>query len=389
MINCNESVLRERIKKEFINNNKEEIELKGKYKDKVTNIIVDINRNNEIFIDIPVPLRKLAYNMIFIEVFKRTEMGYRYTYNDILTVIKDSINYIGIIMNIIINIAEDLQDNYKKEVFYRVMGNNHMIIAAVYQHRNDFFCDTIDKLCEIHKIKKLDYKLYSDDALIGLFESNKYKKCSRLKRALDILMKYGDNLIIRDNNGNEKSNARKLGISNDDIKSLQLLRRVHQEDVFSIISVVYDSIHIKNKNWNETVSIFWLYLFMLKLSIFMDIKEDILSHKSTKTVDIIKQYLKNMENVENTLIIKNSNAWNRFKSIENDFKINPEEFKNNVIQDYLKRVKSKMLILNGTVNAKIRKVFKNIMLIILIILMVMGTIFLLYPIEVNRVLTNN
>ncbi|KAI5167495.1 hypothetical protein NEIRO02_2008 [Nematocida sp. AWRm79] len=387
MINFNESMLRERIKEEFINNNKEEIELESKYE--IMNIIVDINRNNEIFIDLPVPLRKLAYNMIFIEVFKRTEVGYRYTYNDILTVINDSINYIGLIMNIIINIAEDLEDNHKKEAFYRVMGNNHMIIAAVYQCRNDFFCNTIDKLCEIHKIKKLDYKLYSDDALIGLFEPNKYKKCSRLQRALDILMKHGDNLIIRDEKGIEQSNARKLGISNDDIKSLQLLRRVYQEDIFSIISVIYDSIHIKNKNENETVSIFWLYLFILNLSTSMDIKEDIISHKSTKTVDVIKRYLKNMENIENTLIIKDSNAWNRLKNIENDLKFDLKEFKNNVIQDYLKPVESKMLIINGTVNAKIRKVFKNIMPIILIILIVMGTIFLLYSTEVNRIVTNN
>ncbi|OAG31265.1 hypothetical protein NEIG_02659 [Nematocida sp. ERTm5] len=67
-------------------------------------------------------------------------------------------------------------------------------------------------------------------------------------------MKHGDNLTTVNKNGLKQSNASKLGISKDDIKSLQLLAKTDRWSSIEfsdfLVESIYTSIHTKEKEGN-------------------------------------------------------------------------------------------------------------------------------------------
>ncbi|OAG30918.1 hypothetical protein NEIG_00402 [Nematocida sp. ERTm5] len=210
-----ENELKTELQKEF--NGKEE-EMKREDIYKIYKIILGVTRNNPIFKNLPESLTRLAYNILYIQIYNRI-INYAYG-NSTISEIKNSITQTYAIIDIIKEAAKQLDSESKKQAFYRLIGNNHIIIASVYRHKKNFYDSFINILREKAGIPELDGKITSKDAIIKLFELTESEKYSRLQRVLDILMKHGDNLIITDNNGVEHSNIDNLGICNDDIYSL-------------------------------------------------------------------------------------------------------------------------------------------------------------------------
>ncbi|KAI5186468.1 hypothetical protein NEIRO03_2298, partial [Nematocida sp. AWRm78] len=231
--------LKTEIQREF-KDNEEYITKEGI--NKIYQIITEIIRNQEIFTEIPEPLEHLAYNLLYIQIYNR--IIYRnINYNGIIYIITSCINHIDIVIGILMDVAEDLNNTDKKQAFYRLIGNNHRIMICAYKYRSIFYDSSINILCKSINIPELYEEITSEDAMVKLCELTSSGECSRLQNALNILMKYGDNLTIPDKNGAEHSNIDNLGICDDDIYSLYLLTRTDKYDSIQFMEFFKDSIY--------------------------------------------------------------------------------------------------------------------------------------------------
>ncbi|KAI5169649.1 hypothetical protein NEIRO03_2685, partial [Nematocida sp. AWRm78] len=202
-------------------------------------------------------------------------------------------------------------------------------------------------------IPKLDDKMTSNDAIIKLCKLTKSKECSRLQRALDILIKHGRNINIKYENGKKQSNTTELEISKDDIYSLQLLKisYLHYIIYFNefLKESVYKSIYIQTKN-NENYFNFSIYA-LYKLVTIEDTSAYGNKRKTepyiTQTKNEIKKYLseiKNMKSMSIRDIVKESYIL-EYLITRNSITIN--EFTNNVLQNYLKSTESIISCITG------------------------------------------
>ncbi|EIJ89387.1 hypothetical protein NEPAR06_0467 [Nematocida parisii] len=258
------------------------------------------------------------------------------------------------IIDTIMEVAEELGSEDKKQAFYELMENNHIIMAGVYKIRNKFFNFAINVLCEKAGLPELDDKMTSEDAMIKLCELAESKNCSRLQRALDILVKHGDNLTIVDKDGEEQSNASNLKLTNDDIYSLQLLTKTNKwgATAFSefLVCSVYGSIFGEapcSTNNFLNYSIYNLYNIVFVMAVEGDdTNTDIEAYKK-KNISKIKKYLNDLKN-KNRLnirsIIRPSVIYNDIKHYKNWSDI---KFKTNVIKNYISPIKSLVSIIRG------------------------------------------
>ncbi|KAI5168770.1 hypothetical protein NEIRO03_2623 [Nematocida sp. AWRm78] len=323
--------------------------------DRLFNVIAEINKERRIFTDLPEPLGNLAYNALYIQVFQRLNddyyeyIDYDYTTDILISKIIDSTKHIDMFMDIIIKSAEELDSEDKKQAFYKLMGNNHIIMAEVYKLRRDFFNSSINILCEKEGIPKLDDKMTSEESMIKLCELTKSKECSRLQKALDILIKYGDNLTITDENGKNQSNATKLGISKDDIYSLQLLKNGTYWDNLDLNlfleESVYNSFFIIDRNENSwKFPIYNLYnrIFKICLDINIIYLGSIKDTKPyiTQNINEIKKYLSGLKNKESMRVLNEIGESTIFNVIKDHKEFKTDEFTNNVLQNYLNSIES-------------------------------------------------
>ncbi|EIJ89488.1 uncharacterized protein NEPG_00985 [Nematocida parisii ERTm1] len=167
---------------------------------KIYQIITEIIRKQDIFTELPESIEHLAYNLLYIQIYNR--IIYRnINYNGIISIITDCINHIDIIIDIIMSVAEGLNSTHKKQAFYRLMGNNHRIMVCAYKYRSIFYDSSINILCKSINISELYEEITSEDGMVKLCELTSSGDCSRLQNALNILMKYGDNLTTPDEYG--------------------------------------------------------------------------------------------------------------------------------------------------------------------------------------------
>ncbi|KAI5156355.1 hypothetical protein NEPAR06_2162 [Nematocida parisii] len=389
-----DNVLMEKVHEEFKDRNGK-MELEDI--DKLSNIITDINREERIFTDLPEPLSILAYNILYIQMYYRILCkSIIYTDDIAISIVNNSISHTELIIDVIKEAAEGLNSEDKKQAFYDLMGGNHIIIAEVYILRRKFFDYSINRLCEQENISELDDTVTPDNAMVKLCELTKNsKEHSRLQRVLDILMKHGNNLIIPDNDEVEQSNVNNLGISYDDIYSLQLFKRAGMEYFLNsnefLNKSIYGSIYIKTEH-NEPP--FKYFITNLYNSIFrMSINRDVHSTESykNKSINKIKEYLSKLQKKKKIGIINELKESKILKNIESHKYFNIKGFKNNVINNYLKPVEyNTSIIINGIVKHKFKKTLNCIVVpIVIILLLVIGTVFLLYFATVNKTITRN
>ncbi|EIJ89018.1 hypothetical protein NEPAR06_0398 [Nematocida parisii] len=274
------------------------------------------------------------------------------------------------------------------------MENNHGIMADSYKIRRTFFDSSIKILCNSIKISELDDKMTSGNAMIKLCELTESGECSKLQKALDILMKYGDNLIITDMNGTKHSNADNLGITNDDIKLLHLLTRTYvwNNTNFSEFfkNSIYGSIYIKTKNNEKSLfySICNLYGAVFDMHTTISI-EDTESYK-TYNINKIKKHLNQLQNKKIIDIHNNILESDIFNNIiKNGLTI--DKFKNGVIQKYLEAAEYNISIINGTAvpfKHKFKRVLSIILIIFIIILIIIMSIIEIFPTETKEIMNN-
>ncbi|KAI5167537.1 hypothetical protein NEIRO03_1842 [Nematocida sp. AWRm78] len=386
-----ENKLKTELQKEF--NGKEE-EMKPEDIYKIYKIILDMTRNNSIFKNLPESLTRLAYNILYIQIYNRI-INYSYG-NTTISEIKNSITQTYAIIDIIKEAAKQLDSESKKQAFYRLIGNNHIIIASVYKHKKNFYDSSINILREKAGIPELDGKITSKDAIIKLFELTESKKYSRLQRVFDILMKHGDNLIITDNNGVEHSNIDNLGICNDDIYSLQLLARIEDSD-FSYFTSFFINSSIYNSIYSEDLynSIFELYNTIYIMS---SMDNGFNSYKDKKK-DIINTCLNQLKNNINAVDLNDIDCDITiseecgFIVDHKDFDI--DNFRDIVIQNYLISIKSDAddirmgtLIENTENKGILSKTIIIMAIIIIIFIIILSIIFGLYPNETKEIMNN-
>ncbi|KAI5168002.1 hypothetical protein NEIRO02_2322 [Nematocida sp. AWRm79] len=340
-----EDELRTKLQREFKD---KEGKIEQKDISKLFNIITEINRKRRIFTGISSPLDNLAYNMLYKQIYSRIRFE-RYTEDYIVSKMNDCIKHVDLIIDIIMNVAKELESDDQKQAFYDLMGNNHMVMAQVYKFKWNFFIPSINILCRKAGIQKLNDKITSEDAMVKLCELTSSGECSRLQNALNILMKYGDNLTIPDKNGIEQSNADKLGLTEDDIYSLQLITRTYRWNNIDLNKFlndsIYNSIYIEDNEHSLNYSISNLYNTVFDMSKSNGIS-NIESYKK-KNIDKIKECLNELMSKERMGInneIRESKVYNHIKTHKH---FNIEDFKNNVIQKYLKSIESGILSIIG------------------------------------------
>ncbi|KAI5167390.1 hypothetical protein NEIRO02_1922 [Nematocida sp. AWRm79] len=259
----------------------------------------------------------------------------------------------SMIIDIIKEVAEELGSENKKEAFYRLMENNHIIMANIFMIRKEFYTISIDILCNSISMLKLDAKITAEDAMIRLCKLTQSRKCSRLQRAMDILLKHGSNLIIKDENGIEQSNASSLGLNNDDIYSLRLLTEIskwnRQELSEFLICSIYGSIFSCSKNNMSTdpyFSIYNLYVTVFDMAIYKNENEINIEEYKKIAKEKIKEALDELKAIKSLTIsdaVLDSKIYNDIEKTNN---FNVQMFIANLIPYYVAPIHSFIATIN-------------------------------------------
>ncbi|KAI5130098.1 hypothetical protein NEPAR04_1773 [Nematocida parisii] len=386
-----EEILRIELQKEI---SEKEGEIEEKDIDKIYKIVMDINKRTPIFKDLPESLTNFAYNIFYIKINSRI-FGCVYKEDTAISAIKDSIAQTSEIIDMIEEGANKLDNQSKKEAFYKLISNNHMIMAQLYMNRKNFYDSSINILREKAGRSELGEEIASADAMVKLCELTKSKKCSRLQRVLDILMKDGNKLTITDNSGKEQSNADKLRISNDDIYSLQLLARTEESDFlfftcYIINGLIYNLIWVQEKSKKLSAPIVWLYYTIYEMSI----KDDEFNLGKDENKDRIKTCVDQLNNMENIRVIYNKyilTILDRRRAILEHKDFDVVKVRNNVLPGYLKLIISDVYGIIYTpdpTNNGLRTTTIIIAAIIMIVIMIVFSIIFLYPNEANKIMNN-
>ncbi|KAI5155505.1 hypothetical protein NEPAR06_1887 [Nematocida parisii] len=382
---------------------KEFSDKKGEIEDgdmqKIYKIITDNNRTTKIFKDLPEPLTNLAYNIFYAQIYSRN-INRDYKEDTAISAINDSITQTYEIIDMIEEEANTLNSKSKKEAFYKLISNNHSIMAQVYMNRKNFYDSFINILREKAGISELDEEITSKDAIVKLCELTELKKCSRLQNALNILMKHDDNLTITDENGEEQSNICDLELTNDDIYSLQLLARTKDSDFFNfthyiINNLIYNSICIQDKDKRLYTSIGWLYYTIYNMSI-IPTTNDIFSLDKDKNKNTIKTHLNQLKNMK-SIVFRDTKytpmLLDKCKVVLGHKDFNIDKIRNNVLQSYFKSIKSDICDIIGrpieetTIKGLCSKTIIIVVIFMVVMLIVFSIIFL-YLNEAKKIMNN-
>ncbi|OAG32958.1 hypothetical protein NEIG_01531 [Nematocida sp. ERTm5] len=212
--------------------------------DKLFNILEEIDCKRKIFISATNYLVNITYNIFYIKLFDKfigtPISNYKKT---VMDVVNKSIESTRLIINNVLKTGEEMENNSHRKKFYSSIGNNWIIAIAAYKIRKNLFSSIIDTLAEKEGIPKLNEKMSEEEVRSKLDQLIESKKCSRLHRAANILMKNGDNITIRDQNEIVKPNSSELCISKDDIYSMQLFIRANNmgtDELLTTLDVLDD-----------------------------------------------------------------------------------------------------------------------------------------------------
>ncbi|KAI5185028.1 hypothetical protein NEIRO03_1910 [Nematocida sp. AWRm78] len=310
-----------------------------------------LNLQEGINIKPPKPLANLETNILYIQVNQRKCLSESRSKDKVITEIRKSLAHTYHIIDIIMKVGRDLDSEDKRKAFYELMGNNHVIMATVYKIRKEFFNSAINVLCEKEGLPELDAKMTSENAMIELCELTDSGECSRLQRALDILMKHGSNLTIVDESGIEQSNLCELDINKDDIKSLQLLTKTSTWNATALseflMCSIYGSIFCEATSSNNVLnySIYNLYNIVFIMAVEGN-NTDLETYKK-QNIDRIKRYLNGLKNKDILGVRSTIRPSHIYINIKNYMKFNISKFKTNVINNYLKSIDSHVSIIRG------------------------------------------
>ncbi|KAI5183763.1 hypothetical protein NEIRO03_1337 [Nematocida sp. AWRm78] len=312
-------------------------------------ILINISKKVKVFAELPGPLENLAYNALSMQLFQRTAHINKWNKSIIISIVNKSINHIKLVMRIVMDLAEELQDSDKKEAFYNLIGENHIVMANSYILGADSFNSIINNMCKEANIKQLNHNLSAEKAMAMLSNRAKSKTCSRLQTALNILMKCTSGLTVSDKNEIGYPNATELKTSNDDIYSLQLLEKIsslHNMPNF-LCDSVYKSIYIKTRNSEDekqTISDLYIVIYNMFIDI-STVRPELYIPKCSNT---IKVHLNNLCNLKFVGIHKSIPSTLLFNSIKENEEENlkfEEGIANNLVQGYLKSTKNYILVI--------------------------------------------
>ncbi|OAG33246.1 hypothetical protein NEIG_00996 [Nematocida sp. ERTm5] len=226
----------------------------------------------------------------------------------------------------------------EKAAYYDMVNENHIITALAYSYRPNFLYNIVRTIDS----KRIDARLINTDCpaiLDSLFEIVPKFGCSRLQRVLDILLQHGDNLSML--NQNTEENMKKLGLSLDDIYSLQLYTRAQQFDRFNLIREIYNSIVIQDINGHQYnfIDILPNPRHLQRLT-----SEKLLSNSD----ECINQLISEL----NILLTTERLSINDYvlKSITNTLEgsnVDINKFKSNVMKTYLESIKGQLSRIRG------------------------------------------
>ncbi|OAG32896.1 hypothetical protein NEIG_01775 [Nematocida sp. ERTm5] len=374
---------------------------------KLFNIIAKINKEKRIFTGVQEPLANLAYNILFKQLFHRI-IHRNYNEDDIISKVYKALIHIDSIVDMIKELGDELDSVDKKEAFYNLIGNSYLLMAEGYIFRRKLLDSAINTMCEKEGIPKLDDKITSNDAMNKLCELTESKDSSRFKRALDILVKHGDNLIITDENGEEHPNISNLRITEDDIYSLQLLTKANDYDIDDFIYFLDGSVSnsILSRGYLRLFLLYnnlvirmdkndlYLYICLLYVNVFnmfIDTSDNILDIESykEKNRNTIKNYLNQIfkKRIED-ISIGNENL-SIINTIRNHNDINNEDIKNNLLKKYFESIESDISTIGPfTFVGKRPSYLKIIAVVFIIISIIMLSMFLLYHSGIKQIISN-
>ncbi|EIJ89373.1 hypothetical protein NEPAR06_0480 [Nematocida parisii] len=382
IIHIIDSKLKQKVKDSFPSR-KTKIELKDI--NKIFNIITEINNENKIFIEVSEQLNILGYNLLYIQIYNMFKyINIECDYNGIVLIIKNCLHHACNIISAI-KMGSGILNKHKKEAFYDLIRDNQLIIIEVYKLRRKFYDYSINKLCNNEGVPELSNEITSQCAMIKLFELTESDDYSRLQRALDILIKYGDILIITDKYGLTRSNASKLGLTRDDMYSLQLLTRLDRSYISNLYEFlkesVYNIIGVFGLKFDE-VTLYNLYTKIFNMSKQVAIKEVEYIKYINDSANEIKMYvkeLKAMEGIGKLNIFKSTEIYN---AICHDEEFDYNSSKNTLVNRYLKSIKCSTSI----IKSKEPKYKLNIHLIVFI---TMCTLMVVIYLAVTKRTVNN
>ncbi|KAI5127452.1 hypothetical protein NEPAR04_0867 [Nematocida parisii] len=268
-------------------------------KEQVIELLIEINNEEPIFVGMPEPLQSIANSGFFTQI--SLIIYSKDTKDDAITGIMASVNYVNSIIDNIIEVSNTLSANYKKEAFYRLLDNQCFFLNTAFIAKNSFIFKSIDQLCEIHDIQLSVSDFSSSELLYFFMASDKYRTSTELKRTIEILMKYGDRLIIKDQNGITQSNILNIGLCREDILELKIFRSIAITDLTEFMNLMCKVMHVKIKGRENCDPIPLFNIYHSIQSLFKTPIDDILLIPKDK--EEIKSHFIAIQKIESISII--------------------------------------------------------------------------------------
>ncbi|KAI5126510.1 hypothetical protein NEPAR08_1124 [Nematocida parisii] len=276
-----------------------------KYKcNTITTEIIKLKEDGTIFNEIPSELLHLSYNMLYICAIAN------YSNSDKSKVSYKVIKHTKTIIEIIIEAAEEIEN---KELFYRMISNNHIITMQSYMIK--------------HAGKKLVSDEGSKKSTMKLMELTEDKKYSNLQRALDII---SQDITI-------------MSKEDEDImKTFNSISKYNEINDF-LINSVYDSIYNDN-NGIKSYDIFNIYwqMYTMCLSRYIDTEFEI---------TLIRRYLNQLYTADKIAVQKSIKHSKVLKTVST-YGVSTDTITNKVVNNYLNALKSNI---DGVIYKKMDK----------------------------------
>ncbi|KAI5127238.1 hypothetical protein NEPAR06_0653 [Nematocida parisii] len=303
--------------------------------EEVLEVILHHYKREFVFKEQYASIRRFGYNVFISELADKIKSldikcGSMYVLALVNTAIEDTELYMDSIQK-----AADMkiESASEKAAYYDMVNENHIITALAYSYRPNFLYNIVRTIDS----KRIDANLINADysaILDSLFEIVPKFGCSRLQRALDILLQHGDDLSMLKQNTEE--NMKKLGLSHDDIYSLQLYAKEQQFSRFNFIKEIYNLMAIQDINGHQ-------YNFIDILPSLWHLHsqtgENFLSNSNERINQLISEL--NILLTTEKLFINDYALNDIINTLESgNFDIN--KFKSNIVKTYLESIKGQL-----------------------------------------------
>ncbi|KAI5167922.1 hypothetical protein NEIRO03_2289 [Nematocida sp. AWRm78] len=270
------------LKNKFFNNNNKN---KKSYKEIIDKITIK-SQKEMIFNRIPTELLNLTYNLLYISI----DTNYN---KNIDKTVNNSFNHTKTIIEVIMKLSERI---INKELFYNIIGNNHIIALKAYRI--------------IHSEPVNNEK--SEESILKLMELTEDQKYSKLQRALDIISMGIPNL------------------SKEDKDIMKIFKLIDYTKLSEFISTsVYGSIY-NSKNGTRSYSIYNIHRLVYNMAIRASIDTE------SKLTEMIT-HLDLLYTADEIAVSKDIRESEVLKSIQD--KETMDKVVNNVINNYFNGMK--------------------------------------------------